>query len=147
MKRTLQCFAFIPALVLACITMDAKAEQMRKLGDWEVHYVLVPTTFLNKDIAASYQIERGRDRALVNISVLDENGSPVVAEVTGRVTNLLSQTEELEFTEVTEGPAVYYLADVKHTDRDMLRFEVRIIPPDQTTQVLEFQQRVYWDGR
>ena len=147
MNRTLQCFAFIPALVLACITMDVKAEQMRNLGDWEVHYVLVPTTFLNKDIAASYQIERGRDRALVNISVLDENGSPVVAEVTGRVTNLLSQTEELEFSEITEGPAVYYLAEVKHTDRDMLRFEVSIFPPDQTTQVLEFQQRVYWDGR
>ena len=143
MKRTLQ----ILSLVLICLSGSALAEQMRKLGDWEVHYVLVPTTFLNKDIAASYQIERGRDRALVNISVLDTTGSPVVAEVTGRVTNLLSQSEELAFSEVTEGPAVYYLADVKHTDRDILRFEIRIVPPDQTTQVLTFQQRVYWEGQ
>jgi hypothetical protein len=134
-------------LALLFISGAANAEQMRKLGDWEVHYVLVPTTFLNKDVAANYQIARGRDRALVNISILDEAGNPVAAEVTGRVTNLLSQSTELNFSEVTEGPAVYYLADVKHTDRDILRFEIQIIPPDQTTQLLKFQQRVYWEGR
>jgi hypothetical protein len=143
MKRTFLALT----LFLCCVSGAVHAEQMRKLGDWEVHYVLVPTTFLNKDIAADYQIERGRDRALVNISVLDGSGNPVVADVTGQVTNLLSQTEQLEFNEVTEGPAVYYLADVRHTDRDILRFEIQIVPPDQTTQLLKFQQRVYWEGR
>lgn len=135
------------AFALLLIAAGASAEQMQKLGDWEVHYVLVPTTFLNKDIAADYQIERGRDRALVNISILDNAGNPVVADVSGRVINLLSQSENLQFREVTEGPAVYYLADVRHTDRDVLRFEIQIVPPDQTSQLLKFQQKVYWEGR
>ena len=133
-------------LTLLLVAAGASAEQKKLLGAWEVHYVLVPTTFLNKDIAADYQIERGRDRALVNISILDKDGNPVVADVSGQVLNLLSQSTTLEFREVTEGPAVYYLADVRHSDQDVLRFEIQIIPPDQTTQVLKFQQRVYWDN-
>jgi len=142
----------VTRLVMACATVCAgllgalaHAEQMQRLGNWEVHYVLIPTTFLNKDIAASYQIDRGRDRALVNISVLDQEGNPVIAEVTGRSTNLLGQIQLLDFQQIIEGSAVYYLADVRHTDREVLRFEVDILPPDGLPQQLKFQQKVYWD--
>jgi hypothetical protein len=133
------------AVCTLLLSAVAHAEQMQQLGNWEVHYVLIPTTFLNKDVAASYQIDRGRDRALVNISVLDEQGNPVIAAVTGRVTNLLGQVQSLDFEEVIEGTAVYYLAEVRHTDREVLRFEVDIVPPDDLKQQLKFQQKVYWD--
>jgi hypothetical protein len=118
---------------------------MRRLGNWDVHYVLIPTTFLNKNIAANYGIDRGRDRALLNISVLADDGTPSAARVSGVVTNLLGQQQPLEFSEVREESAIYYLASVKHTDREVLRFEVNILPADEIPAQLKFQQQVYWD--
>ena len=134
------------ALILLC-GISAGAEQMRRLGNWDVHYVLIPTTFLNKDIAAGYQITRGRDRALLNISVIGDDGVPVAASVSGFVMNLLGQQQALDIVEVREGSAIYYLATIKYTDREVLRFEVTITPPDDIPQVLKFQQQVYWENQ
>ncbi|RPH92877.1 MAG: DUF4426 domain-containing protein [Lysobacterales bacterium] len=125
----------------------AHAEQLQRLGDWDVHYALIRTSFLKPDIAARHGIVRGPDRALLNISVIGGDGKPVVAGVSGRVRNLLEQDTPLEFQEVREGAAVYYLAEVRHTDREVLRFFIDVAPPDGTAQRLEFQQQMYLDGR
>jgi len=147
MKPVIRLLIACAAICAGLLSVLAQAEQMQRLGNWEVHYVLIPTTFLNKDIAANYQIDRGRDRALLNISVLDQEGNPAIAEITGRSTNLLGQVQPLDFAEVIEGSAVYYLAEVRHTDREVLRFEVDILPPDNLPQQLKFQQKVYWDDQ
>ena len=125
----------------------AQAEQLERLGDWDVHYVVIRTSFLKPEIAAKHGIVRGADRALLNISVIGDDGKPVVATLSGRVRNLLEQDTPLEFQEVREGDAVYYLAQIRHTDREILRFYVDIRPPDGTVQRLEFQQQMYQDGR
>lgn len=135
------------ALLMMLGAVGAGAEQKAQLGPWEVHYVVVGTTFLKPEVAAAYEVTRGRDRALMNISVLDAEGTPVHADVSGVMINLLSQREPLRFREVQEGAAIYYLAEFKHTDRDTLRFAVDIVPPDGEAQQLTFQQRMYWDGR
>ena len=128
------------------LATPAQAEHMRRLGDWEVHYVVIPTLFLKAEIAADYGLTRGRDRGLLNISVLDRDGRPVRAQVEGTVTNLLGQQQALAFREVREGEAVYYLALVRHTDQEVLRFAVTLVPPDETRQRLEFQQMLYWEN-
>ncbi len=138
--------------VLLCLAMllsgaTARAEQLQRLGDWDVHYVVIRTSFLKPEIAARHGIVRGPDRALLNISVIGTDGKPVAATVSGRMRNLLEQDSPLDFQEVREGEAVYYLAPVKHTDREILRFYVDIRPPDGTVQHLEFQQQMYQDGR
>lgn len=125
----------------------AQAEQFRRLGEWDVHYVVIRTSFLKPEIAARHAIVRGPDRALLNISVIGTDGQPVAAAVSGRVRNLLEQETPLEFQEVREGEAVYYLAPVRHTDRDTLRFHIEIRPPDGSIQHLEFQQQLYVDGQ
>lgn len=127
------------------VAFDAGAEQMRRLGDWDVHYVLIPTLFLNSDIASTYRITRGRDRALLNISVIGRDGMPVTAQLNGVSTNLLGQQQPLDFVEITEGSAIYYLAIIKHTDRETLRIKVSVTPPDQIPQLLEFQQQMFWE--
>jgi len=137
--------AMVSILAIACL--NANAEQKQQLGPWEVHYALVPTSFLKPDIAVRYGVTRGRDRAMLNISVLDDAGNPVAVEISGTITNLLSQRQPISFREVSEGRAIYYLAEVKHTDREVLRFAVDIIPPDGSAQRLQFQQTMYWDGR
>ena len=136
---------WICAAVLAWTAMLVGAEQRRSFGGWEVHYVVVPTGFLKPAIAAQYGITRGRDRALVNVSVLDPAGVPQRVEIEGSVKNLLGQLQPLEFREVTEGEAVYYLASIKHTHEEVLRFDLSATAPDAPLMQLQFQQKLYWE--
>lgn len=141
----------LPWLLIAGLMLplapSAQAEQFRRLGAWDVHYVVIRTSFLKPDIAARNNIVRGPDRALLNISVLGQDGQPVAAELSGTVRNLLEQVTPLEFQTVREGEAIYYLAQIRHTDRETLRFAIDIVPPDGITQQLRFQQQMYEDGR
>ena len=75
-------------LILAVAATSVSAEQKQTLGPFEAHYVVVQSTFFSEEIAARYDIVRGRDRALVNLSFLDESLTPVAVTLSGTVTNL-----------------------------------------------------------
>ena len=123
----------------------ANAEQMQRFGDWEVHYIVLPSGFLKPDVAAGYGLVRGRDRAFINVSVLDPENRPATATIRGDITNLLGQRQELTFREIAEGGGVYYLGDIKHSNEEVLRFKIRITPPGESEMLLEFQQKLYWE--
>jgi hypothetical protein len=140
-------------LCLVLCSATTQADQKQRLGAFDVHYVVVPSMFFNEEIANRYDIARGRDRALINISVLDQNLTAVAATLEGAMTNLLGQRQELEFREVREGSAIYYLAPIKHADRETLRFSIRIRvagnsdASDTIEEELKFQQQMFWDDR
>jgi len=133
-------------LLLAGLVAPAAAEQFEQLGRFEAHYSVVPTTMLKPAIAADYGITRARDRALVNIAVIDPASGPVPATVGGTVRDLLSVEQPLEFAEVREGEAIYYLTTVTHGNEETLRFFVDVETPDGSSHRLEFQQKLYWDN-
>ncbi len=137
--------ALLAALLLAAAPL--LAEQSRRIGDYEVHYVVVQSTFFNEDIARRYQIVRGRDRSVLNLSVLDAGGRPTAVSLRGTATNLLGQVSELDFREIREAPAVYYLAQMRYTNRETVRFRLFITTPDGSEHELSFQQEMFWDGR
>ena len=139
------CLSLSLSLSLSLACANAQAEQMQEFGVWQVHYVVIPTTFLLPEIAQQYNITRGKDRALINVSLIHNDNGPSTATATGEVVNLLSQSQALEFREVREGDAIYYLADLKHTDRDILRFELQVKPPQGRLLKLKFQQKMYAD--
>lgn len=120
---------------------------MQPLGPYEAHYVVVQTTFFSEKIAEQYGIVRGRDRSLVNLSFLDESSTPVSVTLEGTSSNLMSQMQTLEFQEVREGPAIYYLSEIKASDQDTLRFRINVTTPDGVTRELRFQHQVFWDGQ
>ena len=128
----------VAALLL--VAMSGWSEQMQRFGSWEVHYVVLPSGFLKPDVAARYGIVRGRDRAFVNVSVLDAEGIPAKVVISGHSTNLLGQQQELAFREATEGTAVYYLAELKHSNQEVLRFKISVIPTGGQKMLVEFQQ-------
>ena len=134
----------VVALVLLVGAGSALAEQSVRLGAYTAHYIAFPSTFIDADTASRYDIVRGRNRALINVSVLDAEGRSVTASVSGTVRNLPGQVLRLEFTEVPEGEAVYYLAQTRYTDREVLRFSLELGTPDGATHPLEFQQTLYW---
>ena len=130
--------------VLALAAGVLSAEQKEAFGDYDVHYSVFNPSFLRAEVAERYDVVRGRDKAVVNVSILDGARS-VAVPVTGTVKNLLGQLQPLDFREVKEGEAVYYLAMLTYQDRDTLRFEITADLPGYGSAVVKFQQTLYWE--
>ncbi len=121
----------------------AQAEQKKAFGPHDVHYIVIPTAMLKPEIAAQYGIVRSPTRALVNISLIERDGLPLTSNITGSYRNLLGQVFDLNFREVREGEAIYYLASFRYTDRDVLRFTFNATLPSGEVGVIEHQQRMH----
>lgn len=134
-------------LLGAMLAAPAWAERMQRLGRFEAHYSLIPTLMLSPAVAGDYGIARGRDRALLNVSILAPDGKPVQATVTGVVRDLLGQPNPIGFREVLEADAVYYLAEIRHADQEVLRFTIEVQTPDGAEHSFAFQQKMYWEQR
>ena len=123
----------------------AHAQQMQRFGDYELHYIVIPTTMLQPEIAARYGIRRGKDRALCNISVIDSDGAGVRADLSGSSQNLLGQRQGLSFSEVIDGEAIYYLATIRHADEEIHRINIDAsVVGARASTTLKLQQKLYW---
>ncbi len=130
---------------LLIFSASAAAQQMQKLGDWDVHYNAFPSTFITADVAKTYGIQRSRYLGLINISVLNSRDqTPLSKTVTVSARNLLGTTRELKVREVREQNAIYYIAEVPHRNEETYRFTVTIKDAD-SSQILKFQQKFYVD--
>jgi hypothetical protein len=125
------------------VSQNALAEQKQSLGDWDVHYMVLNSTFIQPSIARQYGLTRSDTLALVNISVL-ENRNQIVQQVSmqGTAKDLLGKVRQLDFKMIQEGDAVYYLAQFPFRNKDFYRFEIKIRQQNQM-QTLRFQQEMY----
>jgi len=130
-------------VLIALIALPSSAEQFKAFDDIEVHYVVVNTLFLEPDVAKQYGVVRAKDRAIVNLSVLGADGKALLADVSGVAVNLLSQQGPLAFSTIREGESIYYIAPIRYTDQDVLRFRIAVKVPDREPMNLEFQQLMY----
>jgi hypothetical protein len=136
-------FLILIGLTAVFATFSSSAEQKKQLGNWDVHYMVLSTTFLTPEIAKANNIVRSRFSSLVNISVLD-NTSKVAQSVaiSGSATNLLGTKKELSFKQVKEGDAIYYLALLDYRNRETYRFKINI-QQGNITRTLSFQQELF----
>ncbi|HSG50500.1 MAG TPA: DUF4426 domain-containing protein, partial [Rheinheimera sp.] len=116
-------------LLLVCIGLNfsVSAEQKKQLGNWDVHYIAFPAPVLTPEIAQQYKIQRSKYNAVINISVLnsaDQKAQQV--SITGIAKDLQGRQTELEFSEVTEGDAVYYLAQLSFRNEQRFSFSINI---------------------
>lgn len=145
MKTMTKLATYSCALLLSSLLLmsTASAEQKKTLGNWEVHYIAFPSTFLTPEVARANDITRSTTQAVVNISVLDKQSKEALdIEVSGSARNLLGTNKNLNFTTVKEGQAIYHLATVSFDDKEMLRFNIEL-KQGNTTEVLKFQQKMY----
>ncbi|MEW6992995.1 DUF4426 domain-containing protein [Colwelliaceae bacterium MEBiC 14330] len=146
MKTILFKLIIIITLGVLFIT-SASAENMKKLGSMNVHYMAIGSTFFTPEIAKVYGITRSRYNGLINISVLDNTkaGSPAkTVSITGKAKNNVGQFKDLAFKEVKEGKAIYYLAQVSYNHEETIHFDI-IINDGKEKQNLKFSQIFYVD--
>lgn len=137
----------IASLMYFIAFANANAENMKKLGNMNVHYIAIGSTFLTPEIAKLYDIKRSRYNGLINISVLDNSkqGSPAKrVSITGKAKNNVGQSKKIEFQEVTEGSSIYYLAQVRYDNEETIHFDLTINDGIEI-QHLTFSQKFYVD--
>jgi hypothetical protein len=126
---------------------SVSAENMKKLGSMNVHYMAIGSTFFTPEIAKAYGITRSRYNGLINVSVLDnsQKGTPAkTVSLSGKAKNNLGQFKDLDFKEVKEGNAIYYLAQVNYNNEETLHFDI-MINDGKEKQQLKFSQIFYVD--
>jgi hypothetical protein len=107
------------------LAATSNAQQSELFGPFELHYSVVNTTFLDPAVAANYGITRGEKRAILNLAVREKIGEGSEARtmlLKGRTWDLI-QNQFLEFREIREGSAIYYIADFKFINEEWRFFE------------------------
>lgn len=128
----------------------AFAENSINFGDYVVHFNAFRSDALTPEIAKAYQLTRRNNRMVVNITVQkrlpDGKTQPVKAEVTGFASNLTGQVKNLEFREIHDGDAIYYLAQSQVANRETLKFDIKAVPEGETISAkVKFKQQFFTD--
>jgi hypothetical protein len=109
--------------------------------EWDnyvLHFNAFTTDQLAADVARNYGITRSKSRAMLNVTVLQEqeNGQnkAVKAKVAVQTRNLADQLKDLTLREIVEGDgeAIYYVGDTPVANGETLVFDIQATPEGGT---------------
>ncbi|MCX4219332.1 DUF4426 domain-containing protein [Pseudomonas sp. MCal1] len=137
----------ITVLLTACLSLSAvaadaiKGERKEVFGDVTVHYNTFNSTYLTPDIAKAAELVRSKNQGVINVSVI-KDGKPLIANVTGTVKDLTSQSVPLTFRQVTEQGAIYYIAQYPVEQQETRTFEIKVQTGDKIN-TINFNQELF----
>ena len=119
------------AAALLSMTSTLYAANAKEYEDHIIYYNAFPTDSLPPEMTKQYGLKRSKNYAMLNISVMEKgSGIPtgVKSKVTGTLKNLMGQTRNLEFREIKEANAVYYIAQIGVQSKEVVNFNIDIRP-------------------
>lgn len=123
---------FLNVFVLLALSLTAVAENSTHTGGYTIHHNALTTDNLPAQVATAYGLQRSKNRALLNVSVIrDEPGTmgiPVRATIRAVARTLYGQIRQVELREIVEDKAIYYIADFPVAHRETLMFDFEIMP-------------------
>ncbi len=140
-------YALLVAVAALCLSPLTQAEQIKKLGNWDIHYMALSSTFISPQMARLYQLKRSRYTGLVNISVLDNSQPdkpPQDLKVSGQIKDLMGRTQRLDFRQVKEDNAIYYLAQFDYRNEDIYHINITV-DDGKRQESFTFTQKFYVD--
>ena len=119
-----------------------------EVGNHTVHFSALATDQLSAEVAKTYSIVRSKNRAMLNISVLETNGGKAVpAEVGVNTSNLTGQVKNVTMRRINEGDAIYYIGVTPVANRETLIFDLTITPEGSSqAHEVRFQRQFYTDN-
>lgn len=111
--------------------------------DFDIHFTTINSMLIPSEVATAHNIVRSEKRIITNISIR-RDGKAIAAKLTGTSSNLFGQLFTLEFDEITEPGAIYYLSNQLIDERDRLIFKIDITPVKHPeTYRLQFIRQYY----
>ncbi len=124
--------ALLAGLLALVFPFVLPADNSTAIPGYTIHHNALTTDNLPIQVANAYDIQRSKTRGLLNVSVLRDDlngpGTPVRAEIIAVARTLYGQIRPLDMREVVEGEAIYYLADFPVAHREILNFDLEILP-------------------
>jgi len=138
------------ALLVSNLSYAVDQQLYKQQGEYKVFYSAFNSSFIDPDIAVANDIVRGKDKGLINIAVAKVPGVALPAVVSGTVSNIIQQSQTLEFVAVREQNTVYYLAPFEFDNEDFLTFKIRVVPQSDGPETVypydfKFQKKMYVD--
>jgi len=117
------------------------------IGDHVVHFSALSTDQIPPEVARAYNIVRSKNRAMLNVSVLEaETGKAVTAVVTVKTVNLTGQLKTVTMRKIEEQNAIYYIGETPVANRETLIFDITITPEGATKAFdVRFKRQFYSD--
>lgn len=148
MKRSVP--LILSLLVLILLSTSVRAERSVEDDVYVVHYNAFNSTMLQPEVAKANGLMRSRQRAIMNIVVQkkmpDGSRKPVMAQVKGITSPLGGSERPLDFKMVTEGEAIYYLAEFLTGNGEKLNFNISVKPtPEYPPIKVTFTQEFFHD--
>ncbi|MDY6798797.1 MAG: DUF4426 domain-containing protein [Pseudomonadota bacterium] len=126
-----RCLQGILATMLGLVSLSTLAGS-KDFGDKQVLYSVFPSTFLSPEVAKANNLQRSGGIGVVSISIMEETGEntmqPLSGQVEGQVSNDIQQIRQLGFRRVTEGEAVYFIAQYQYSSGKMMTFNITARP-------------------
>ncbi len=131
-------------LAFTALVCQAFPQGEISLGQYQLLYSAINSTLLPAEMASAYGLKRKADEVLINITVLDtKTKRPVAVGLTGVAKNLIQQSKPLSFREIKETDAVYYLATLRTTEREVFHFLLDVTLPDGRIEKAKFSQELF----
>ncbi|MCU4674509.1 DUF4426 domain-containing protein [Catenovulum sp. 2E275] len=146
------CLLSFSAFSVSAFAADSEhnsAKHQTVKGNWEIHHIAFPSTFIQPSVAKAVGVNRRNTNGLINVSILDTKQTPkkpLKLKLSGYAQNLVGQRKELTFKEVDEGDAVYYLAELAYSNQET--FKIYVTLTDTNTGRVEnimFMQKMWVD--
>lgn len=137
------------AALLLC-TLPALAEQKIERGNYIVHYNAFNSTMVAPEVAQQHQLARSRFTAMLNVAVFeklsDGTVKAVTADLSAQAKNLLQQHQDIQFTPIKEGDALYYIGTFTFANEEVKHLSIQVQPQAKIPAIkINFDQKFYTD--
>ena len=147
-------FSAISLGLLLCFSAASQALETppvtatsKQFGNDTVHFSVLNTSFLTPQVARSYGIVRGKNKFLINVSVRRQSGPDNIAlraTINGTQSDLIHRTP-LDFREVIEQDAIYYIAEFAISNDERRDFRLQVNVDDKPSYDVQFIKMLYVD--
>ena len=118
-----------------------------EIGNHVVHFSAQSTDQLPPEIARAYNIVRSKNRAMLNVSVLESGtNTPVTADVAVKTVNLTGQMKNVTMRMIQEQEAIYYIGETPVANQETLIFDISVTPHGEAeASNVRFKRQFYTD--
>ena len=112
---------------------------------YTIHFSAQSTDQLPPEVARQYNIVRSKNRAMLNVSIIaQDGGASATGAVTVKTVNLTGQMKNVTMRKIQEQDAIYYIGEIPVANSETLVFDISVTPDGQDRSIeVRFKRQFY----